>query len=447
MTQQRLLVGNGVVLTLGEDNRVIEDGAVLVEGGRIKEIGSTGALKEKAEGAEFIDARGRTILPGFICAHHHFYSTLCCGLSSKPSKNFVEVLENLWWKLDRALSLDDVELSALIPIARGIRAGTTTILDHHASPHAIRGSLDRIGDAVLRSGIRASLCYEVTDRNGQQGTDEGIAESRAWLERVKADTSGRLHGMVGLHASMTISPETLERCVALAREFGTGLHVHVAEDQADQDDSLKKYDRRVVRRLYEAGGLGPKTLAVHCVHVDDEEIELLRESGTSVVHNPQSNMNNAVGAARVLEMVRRGVRVGLGTDAMTSDMCEEVRAGLFLRHHAERDPSVGFVELAQTLLKANPEIASSFFGTQLGKLVVGGPADLIVSDHIPFTPITPDNVLGHVLFGVAAEPVDTTIVDGRVLMQGKELKTLDWEQISQRAAKLSPETWKRFAEL
>lgn len=441
------LVGNGWVVTLGEDNRVIEKGAVLIEGNLVKEIGATDDLKARYPEAKFIDAAGRTILPGFICAHHHLYSTLCCGLGSKSSANFVEILENLWWKLDRALTLEDVEVSALIPIVRAIRAGTTTILDHHASPNAIEGSLGVIGDVVKKSGIRASLCYEVTDRNGLDGAAAGIKESREWLKRCKRDKSGRLHGLVGLHAAMTIGPETLKGCIDLAKEFDTGLHIHVAEDKADQDDSLQKYGKRVIQRLFEAGGLGPKSMAIHCIHLDDQEIGLLRETNTIVVHNPQSNMNNAVGAARIIDMISKGIRVGLGTDGMTSNMLEEARCGLWLRHHEHKDPRVGFVEVAQALLKTNAQIASQFFGMPLGRIAVGAPADLVVSDHIPFTPFTPDNVLGHVLFGVAAEPINTTIVDGKVLMHDKKLKTLDWEEISERAAKLSPETWKRFAAL
>jgi len=445
-TDQKLL-GNGWVVTLGEDNRVIEKGAVLIEGTTVKEIGTPDDLKARYPEARFIDARGRTILPGFICAHHHLYSTFACGLAPRPSANFVEILQNLWWKLDRALTLDDVELSAIIPIARAIRAGTTTLLDHHASPDAIEGSLDRIGDVVKKTGIRASLCYEVTDRNGQAGTDAGLKESREWLKRCRRDKSGRFHGLVGLHAGMTISDQTLQRCVELAKEFETGLHIHVAEDKSDQDDSVQKYGKRVVRRLFDAQGLGPKSMAVHCIHVDDDEIALLRESNTIVIHNPQSNMTNAVGAARIIDMIGKGIRVGLGTDGMTSDMREEVRAALWLRHHEHKDPRVGFVEVALALTKTNAEIASSFFGKPLGRIAVGAPADLIVSDHIPFTPLTPDNVLGHVIFGVAAEPINTTIVDGKILMHDKKLKTIDWEEVSERAAKLSPETWKRFAAL
>lgn len=444
---KEILITHGTVLTLGQDNRVLRDGAVLIEGDKIAAIDATDKLVAAHPTAERIDARGRVVMPGFICAHHHFYSTLCCGLASKPGANFVEVLENLWWKLDRALSLEDCAVSAEIPILRAIRSGTTTIFDHHASPNAIRGSLHAIADVVRASGIRASLCYEITDRNGQQGTDEGIAESRAFLEEAKSDASGRLHGLVGLHAAMTISQPTLEKCVALVREFDSGFHVHVAEGQADQDDSLAKYGQRVVERLHAAGALGQKTMAIHCIHIDDREMDLLRETNTTVVHNPQSNMNNAVGAARIIDMINKGIRVGLGTDGMTSDMREEVRNGLWLRHHEHRDPRVGFVELATMLLNANAAIASDAFGQTLGALTVGGAADVIISDHIPFTPIEPGNVLGHVVFGVTAAPVDTTIVAGKVLMQNKELKTMDAEKICAHAAKLAPDTWERFAAL
>lgn len=445
----KILITHGSVITLGKDNRVILDGAVLMDGGKITAIGKTEEVEKRpdASGAEVIDARGRVVMPGFICAHHHFYSTLCCGLASKPGANFVEVLENLWWKLDRALSLEDCVVSAQIPILRAIRSGTTTIFDHHASPCAIRGSLHAIADVVRSSGIRASLCYEITDRNGLSGADEGIAESKAFLEEAKADTTGRLHALVGLHAAMTIGKSTMDKCVKLVRDFDSGFHVHVAEGQADQDDSIAKYGMRVVERLHEVGALGKKTMAIHCIHITDREIDLLKESGTTVVHNPQSNMNNAVGAARIIDMIQKGIRVGLGTDGMTSDMREEVRNGLWLRHHEHKDPRVGFMELATMLLKNNASIASDAFGQTIGCLEVGGAADLIISDHIPFTPLSADNAYGHILFGVTAAPVDTTIAGGKVLMKHKEVLTMDDEKICAHAARLAPDTWKRFAAL
>jgi len=437
------LVGNGTVFTLGDPGQVFAEGGVLYEGNTIVAVGPTAELKERAD--EFLDAGGRLIMPGLICAHHHLYSTFAAGIASDPSANFVEVLQNLWWKLDRALSLDDVTYSALIPLIRCIRSGTTTIIDHHASPAAIEGSLTRIGDAVSEAGIRASLCYEVTDRNGMDGARAGIAENAAWLDRCHGDD--RLHGLVGLHAAMTVGPESLDACVAVAREHDSGLHIHVAEDLADQRDSLEKYGKRVIQRLAAAGGLGPNTLAVHCVHVDDDEVALLADTGTTVVHNPQSNMNNAVGCADVPGLMERGVRVCLGTDGMTSNMMEEARASLFVRHHVEGNPSCGFGETVQMLFASNAALASECFGRRLGVLEPGAAADLIVVDYVPFTPATPDNVFGHVLFGAAAEPVHTTICDGQVLMHAGELLTLDAAAIAREAAVLSPGTWERFGQL
>ncbi len=439
-----LLVGNGTVFTLGDPGQVIPDGGVLIEGDTIAAVGPTDALAGRAD--EVINARGRVIMPGLICAHHHLYSTFACGMPFSPAHNFVQVLENLWWKLDRALDLDDVYYSALIPLARCIASGTTTIIDHHASPSAIEGSLSSIGDAVTQAGIRASLCYEVTDRNGAEGAAAGIAENAAWLDRCAAG-GGKLHGLVGVHAAMTVGEETLRGCIDLARDRGVGLHIHVAEDQADQDDSLAKYQRRVIERLHQEGGLGPSSIAVHCVHVNEREIELLAETDTIVIHNPQSNMNNAVGCADVPRMLDAGIRVGLGTDGMTSDMLEEARASLFVRHHVAGDPAAGFGETVRMLFQNNAAIASAMFGRQLGVLAPGAAADVVVSNYRPFTPATPDNVYGHLLFGAAAERIDTTICAGEVLMQNGEIDTLDVADICRKAADRTPATWERVAKL
>ena len=439
-----ILVGNGTVFTLGAANRVIPDGGVLIEGDRIAAVGPTETLAGRAD--ERIDAGGRLIMPGLVCAHHHFYSTFACGLGSEPAANFVEVLEKLWWKLDRALDLEDVYYSALVPLARCIRSGTTTVLDHHASPNAIEGSLARIGDAVTEAGIRASLCYEVTDRNGIDGAKAGIAENEAWLDRCGSG-GGKMHGLVGVHAAMTVGPKTLDACVALADRYDSGLHIHVAEDRADQDDSLANYGKRVVQRLADIGGLSPKTLAVHCVHVDDAEVELLRQSNSIVVHNPQSNMNNGVGCADVPGMLERGIRVCLGTDGMTSNMLDEARASLFVRHHVAADPAAGFGETVKMLFENNAAVASTFFGRKLGILEEGAAADVIVVDHVPFTPATPANAFGHILFGAATERVVTTICDGKVLMRDGELLTLDVAKVAAEMRRRSPSTWERFGAL
>ncbi|MBI5510912.1 MAG: putative aminohydrolase SsnA [Deltaproteobacteria bacterium] len=445
MMNEPVLVGNGTVVTLGKNGKVITDGGVLYANGTIVEVGAFAALKPRAK--SIIDARGRLIMPGLICAHHHLYSTFACGLGFAPAKNFVQVLENLWWKLDRALDLEDVFYSAVFPLARCIASGTTTIFDHHASPNAIGGSLSRIGDAVRQAGIRASLCYEVTDRNGAEGAKAGLDESAAWLDAVRQGPQGMLHGQVGVHAAMTVGKETLGRCVELARKFDTGLHIHVSESKFDPEDSQKKYNKRVVARLQDAGALGDKTLAVHCIHLDDRELDLLAETRTTVVHNPQSNMNNAVGWANIPKMLARGIPVALGTDGMTSNMLEEARASLFIRHHVSEDPSAGFMDTAKMLFETNAEVATRYFGRRLGVLEAGAAADLIIVDHIPFTPISADNVFGHLLFGAAAERVQTTICNGQVLMKDGLLTTLDMEQLAKQTASRTVSTWQRFQKI
>lgn len=439
----RYLIGNGIVVTLGEKNQVIHDGAVLVERGAIADVGPTAELVRRHGLPVGLDARGKTVLPGFICAHHHLYSTMARGFAppGPPAFSFGEILERLWWRLDRALSREDVRASALVPLVDCIRNGTTTILDHHASPACRDGSLDVIAEAVLESGIRASLCYEVSDRNVPGA---GIEENDRFLRRLAAAPSPFLHGMVGIHASFTVSDETLARCREVAERHGAGCHIHVAEGVEDHEDSLARYGVRTVERLVKRGIGGERSLFIHCINVDERELDLLRESGTTVVHNPESNMNNAVGVSPVLELLGRGVLVGLGTDGMASDMPAQMRCAYLLHRLAKRDPRVAFVEAPTLLLWNNATIANRCFPVRLGALEKGAAADLAILDYQPPTRLGAENFLGHFIFGMVDATVDTTIVAGRVLMQNKRLTTLDEEKIAALTRGLAAEMWKRF---
>lgn len=441
------LIAHGRVITLGEQPRIIEDGAVWVDGGLIGAVGTSDELLSAHPGIPVMDVGGKTVMPGLINVHHHLYSTFACGISAEPAANFVEILQKLWWKLDRALSMDDVRSSAAIPVARSIRAGCTTLIDHHASPSALRGSLPAVAEVTRAAGIRASLCYELTDRNGPEEAKAGIAENAEFLRHLKANPDPLLSGLFGLHASMTLSDATLEAAVASVQGLDAGFHVHVAEDLADEEHCLQTHGERVVQRFGRLGLLGPKTLAVHCIHVDAAERELLLASDTNVVHNPQSNMNNAVGCADVLGMIKQGLRVGLGTDGMTSNMFDEVKVANLIHHHVQKDPRVAFCEVIDMLTRTNAAIASRIFGHPVGALVAGAYADIAILDYRPFTPISMDNFYGHFMFGLPNVKVDTTIAHGRVLMQGGELKTVDEERMYARAAELSPATWERFAKL
>jgi len=433
---------NGIVVTLGQKSEVIWDGAVVVDEDKISAVGAAADMRQRYADADAVDCTGKLVLPGFICAHHHFYSTMARGMAipGEPASNFVQILERLWWKLDRALSDEDITLSAQIPLIECIRNGTTTVIDHHASPGMREGSLDLIESAVRQAGIRASLCYEVSDRNVEAG---GIEENARFIKKVGRG-DGQIAAMMGLHASFTLSDETLERCVGIARDAGVGCHIHVAEDAADREDSLQKHGMPTVMRLEKAGVAGPASLFIHCVHVDDAEIDRIAATGTAVVHNPESNMNNAVGVTPLLKLLQKGVLVGLGTDGMSSDMLAQMRCAYLLHRLANHDPRVAFVEAPGLLLQGNAEIARRQFGLEFGSLAQGAPADLAILDYQPPTPLSEANFLGHLIFGLVDAVVDTTVCRGEILMRDKKILVLDEERIAARSREVAPSMWRRL---
>lgn len=446
----RILIRNGTVITLEQNsgrvaNRVLERHSVLIEGDRIKKISPDVDLAQ-TQVDQTIDAAGKVVMPGLINAHMHFYSTLVRGLTKAESaSDFQGVLDNLWWRLDRKLTLDDCRVSAMIPLVDAIRKGTTTLIDHHASPFAARGSLQAIAGAVKQTGLRASLCYEVSDRDGNQVANDGLNENIEFIKSTQSGADSHLRALFGLHASFTVGEKTLARAVEAARALNTGFHVHTAEAASDQEHALKTFGVRVVERFHEHGVLGPTTICAHCVHVDDRELALLAQTGTAVVHNPQSNMNNAVGTADILKMKNMGVLVGLGTDAMTVNMFEEARSGVWAQKLRQQDPGRGFSEPLEAVLFNNAIIADRYWNMGLGQLREGGAADLILLDYEAPTPLDSSNFLGHFCFGLAQTQVDTTICAGRVLMLRKKLMIdLDEAKLASDSRQLAASLWARF---
>jgi len=441
-----MLIGNGMLLTFGDDHKLINDGAVLIEGNTIIELGETGTLKSRYPNEEFLDARGKLIMPGMICAHGHFYGMFSrgMGLKDEAPENFMQILERLWWRLDLALGEEENYLSAMVCLINAIKSGTTCIIDHHASPTRIAGSLDTVAKATLNAGVRACLSYEVTDRNGIPGAEEGIAENMRFIRRCESEKNDLLAASFGLHASVTLSSETLKKCVEALGEHDAGFHVHIAEDKADQADSLAKYGKRTVFRLRDEGILGPLTIGVHCIHIDEDEMEVLKDTGTNVVHNPESNMNNAVGVANVLTMLEKGIPVALGTDGMTLDMFKESSVNYLLHKLANKDPRVMGGETVQMLFDNNSKLANKFFPKPLGELSPGAFADIILVDYKPPTPMNTGNFPWHMQFGMSGADVDTTIVGGKVIMKGRKLLTIDEEEITRRSRELAPAVWERF---
>jgi putative selenium metabolism protein SsnA len=446
-SDDRLLIGNGTVITLSATNRIIERGGVLLRGGVIEDVGPMKTLGRKAAGARRLDAGGKVIMPGLINAHMHLYSTFARGLMPKqpPARTFVEVLERLWWPLDKALTARDLESSCLVALIDGIRNGTTTIIDHHESQGFQEGCLDVIERTARATGVRSVLCLGVSDRygKGQEGIDENVRFIRKVRARM-AKGDDLVSAMFGLHALFTVGERTLQESVRASRALGAGLHVHVAEDKADELANREQYGLSVVERLHQAGGLGPQTIAVHCVHIGAKDMSLLRRTGTIVVHNPQSNMNNAVGVARVPDMLAMGLVVGLGTDGMTANMRDEVRVANLLQKLVKKDPRAFFVESCRLLLEHNAEIASRFFDRPVGALEPGAYGDVIVVDYDPPTPLTSDTFLGHFLFGLCGARVDSTIVNGRLLMHEGELVGLDARRLAARSRRQAADFWRRF---
>ena len=439
-----MLITNGTLATFGAKNELIPDGALLIKDDRIAAVGLARELRHQFPHEETLDAQGQLVMPGMICAHTHFYGAFARGMALKTEApaNFPQILEYLWWRLDKALNPDDVRSSALVCLIDAIRHGTTTLIDHHASPHAVAGSLETIAEAVDESGLRACLCYEVSDRDGEEIAQQGLQENQRFIKQVQGE---RLASTFGLHASLTLSDDTLQQAVEMAKELNAGFHLHVAEDKADVNDSLKKYGLRVVERLEKAGILGPKTITAHCVHIDAFETDTLRETGTNVAHNPRSNMNNAVGVADVLRMLRRGVNVGLGNDGFSNNMFTEMRAAYLVHKLAQQDPRVMGADLVLEMgFKNNARIANLFFDAPLGELSVGAYADVILLDYVPTTPMDAGNLPWHLIFGMNGGQVSTTIVGGKVLMRDRQLLTLDEEAVCARSRELARKLWARM---
>ena len=437
-----LLIGNGKVITRDKENPYLEQGAVVTDGENIKEVGNLEAMKEKYPEAEFVDAHGGVIMPGLINAHTHIYSGLARGLSiagNNPT-NFLEVLEGTWWAIDRKLDLDGTKACAWATVLDCIRDGVTTIFDHHASFGEIPGSLFAIRDVVKEAGIRSCLCYEVSERDGEEKTAQSIQENADFAKWAKEADDSMIKAMFGGHALFTISDQTFEKMVE-ANDGMTGFHIHVAEGMNDVYDSLRNYGCRPINRLLYNGILGEKTLLGHCIHVSPAEMDIIKETGTMVVNNPQSNQGNAVGCSPVLQMMDRGIVVGMGTDAYTHDMLESMKAFLTIQRHNAMLPNVGWCEDVTMQFENNRIIAEKYFGKTLGILKKGAAADIIIMDYKPFTPFSDENIDGHMIFGMEGKNCRTTIINGKVVYKDREFTCLDEDQINAWTMEQSKKLW------
>lgn len=423
------LIGNGRLFTRDEKNSFFENGAVVWEDNTIVEVGDFETLKKKYADAEFIDAKGGVIHPAFINTHEHIYSALARGLSIKgyAPNGFLEILDGLWWTIDRNLDNDLTKLSAEATYLECIKNGVTTIFDHHASFGEISGSLFAIEEAARDFGVRSVLCYEISDRDGKEKAHAAIKENVDFAKHALSLKDDFIKGMMGMHASFTISDETMELC-RKEKPKEIGYHIHVAEDILDLHRCLKEHGKRIVDRLYDWDVLGEKTLLAHCIYVNPHEMDLIRDTNTMVVHNPESNMGNACGCPPTMEIVHKGILTGLGTDGYTHDMIESWKVANILHKHHLVDPGAAWAEVPEMLFQGNARIANRYFEKKLGVLEKGAAVDIIITDYIPPTPMNAGNLNGHMLFGMNGRSVVTTVGNGKVLMKNRELQGIDEER-------------------
>lgn len=381
-------------------------------------------------GAREIDCSGRIVTRSFVVGHHHIYSALARGMPAPPRNptSFVEILQLIWWRLDKALDEDMIRASAMAAAVDAALAGTTFIIDHHASPNAPANSLHIIAEELERAGLSHLLCYEMSDRDGPDARDAGLAETERYL--------GTHQGLVGMHASFTVSDELLARCVEMARALDTGVHIHVAEAPSDEEHCLATHDTRCATRLADAGALDlPGTILAHCIHLDDTERDIVRESRAWIAQQTESNLNNAVG---VLDASPLGDRVMIGTDGMHGDCLAAARATFLAAQRAEGGLSPA---QAHTRLRAaHRYLAEHDFQGD-------APNNLVVLDYHPPTPITPDNWPAHMMYALDRSSVNTVISDGRTIVEDRRTTLVDQDESMKFARQQAQRLWTRLREM
>jgi len=422
-----MIFTNARILTCDATNRVLDSGSV-----EIREDGTIGFVRPgRVRGGDPVDLGGRLLMPALINCHTHLYSTLARGLvlpGPRPA-NFTAVLKKLWWRLDRALNEEDIYYSALVGLMDSAKCGVATVIDHHSSPGACAGSLDQIDRAFRKIGLRGATGYETSDRNGRESARQAIAENVRFIQRSRR--GGLVRAAFGLHAAFTLGDRTLRACTEANQSLRAPFHIHVAEGLCD---------RAAVQRLDRFGILNDHTLAAHCVHVSAADRQALARRHVNVIHNPQSNCNNAVGTTDVLDLTRRGVLVGLGSDGYSPRLWDEFRTALHVQTLKAHDPRRAYAGS----LWNNRSIVKKLWGLDLGRIETGAPADLVVMDYFPPTPLTAGNLFGHLLFGVSNAPVDSLIVNGRYVLRERNLVNVDGRRIAERAMARAKALWERL---
>jgi len=421
---------------------IMEGVDVVIEDDRITAVGRDAGSRFSCD--KVIEGRNRILIPGNVCSHHHYYSGLARGMliSAGPQTDFIQILKEWWWRLDRGLDEEACYYSSLICSLDAIAAGTTSCIDHHASPNYIKGSLSTIARGMEEVGIRGATCYEVTDRNGgMREVEEGVEENIRFAEEVDArKRSGErvlCEAMIGGHAPFTIPDAGLDLMRDAVRSTGRGMHLHCAEDKYDVIHSHHIYGKDIMKRLEEHELLSDRTLIVHGLYLNDDEIRTINQYKCFFAHNGRSNMNNGVGYLRRITDVDKLV---IGTDGCGGNMFEELKISFF-KHKDEHLPFWP-ADYVTALNRGNRLVESCFGdGRRFGRIEEGYVADLVLLNYHNPTPLKKENAAGHFVWGMASGNVDTVLVDGRVVMEEREFPGIDVDRIYSEAARVAQRVW------
>ena len=424
--------------------RILEDHAVAIEAGKIIEVDRTANLEKKHSRGEAIDASGCIVMPGIICSHSHLYGMLLRGasLDIEPPSDFTQILQRVWWPMDEAMNYEDAYASALVACLEFAKSGVTTFADTYSGPNSITGVLDHIARAVEEIGIRGFVAFEATERHSTEEGAKGVEENVRFAETVKPESKAR--PLFSIHASFTVSDPLIRRVKQLAQKHHVPITIHSSEGLVDLHHNMENYGKRTVERLHDVGLLGPDVVLAHCVNLDDHEISLVAKTKTGIAHNPMSNMLNAVGVAPILKMLKQNVTVGLGNDGYIFDMFENMRAAYLLHRVNSRDPNA--ID-PYTILEMATINGAALYGVQgeVGSIEPGKKADVIlIKPSILPTPLTASSVVGHLINTVDGDDVETLIVDGKLIVNGKKLLTFDENKAQSTAQTAAAKLWDRL---
>jgi len=432
-----ILLTNGTILNFNPATVDINTD-VAIEGNKIVAIGKK--LTSQYPNAESIDLKEKIIMPGLVSSHNHFYSSLARGMLAKikPSGNFVEMLENLWWKLDRALDDKLLYCSGMIGALDAIKSGTTAVIDHNSSPNFIKGSLSVLSEAFKENGLRGILCYEITDRHGKTGMKDGLEESLDFANSIE-DTD-LIEAAIGGHASFTLSDDSLKYISEVVKKTGKGFHIHVGEDKYDADHSEENYSKSILERLDSFNLLNDKSILAHGVWLNEKDLQILNKRKSFLVHNPRSNMNNNVGYLKTIVEVKN---LAIGTDGIGADMFEETRFAYF--KSKEENLNLSPSDFVNFLWSGN-KILERYFNQKFGKVAKDYTADLIICDYNSPTPLTKENAAGHFLFGFSSQNVESVIINGRFVYCDRAFPIVI-NRVYNKSKKSAIKLWKKMDEL